>query len=340
MSHVDDGTLHAYLDGELPPAEARGIDAHLAQCPACRGRFDGERALITRAGELLALAAPPDRELPPFRAGDVRPPKRLWWQVRLPLAWAATVVLALGIGTYLGSGSAAYRERAAPALAPPIASVATQEDQSRDVAAADTPARLMYQRSGAEPRVAKRAASPPPASASAIPQAAPEVDRFGLRGALTAPQPAPAAAVGFTLDSARAVLGQDPVVVPGAPIRAVRRDRMMGYAAVVVIEQQLDSSSVIELVERRAATANLDAVVVTAAGETRAPDSVARLKEERRKAEPRADAPAARLNARVAPLDAPSPPLRRVGNLEIHISGPLPADSLRKLLQLVQPVKP
>src|SRR6266481_1796265 len=118
MSHVDDGTLHAYLDGELAPAEAQGVDAHFAQCPACRGRLEEERALITRAGELLALAAPPERELPPFRAGDVRPLKRLWWQVRLPLAWAATVVLALGIGTYLGSGSAAYRESAAPALAP------------------------------------------------------------------------------------------------------------------------------------------------------------------------------------------------------------------------------
>src|SRR5216117_4340182 len=90
MSHVDDGTLHAYLDGELSPAEVQGVDAHLAQCPACRGRLDEERALITRAGELLALAAPPDRELPPFRAGDMKPLTRLWWKVRLPLAWAAT----------------------------------------------------------------------------------------------------------------------------------------------------------------------------------------------------------------------------------------------------------
>src|SRR2546430_6587231 len=45
---------------------------------------------------LLGRAAPPDRALPPFRPGDVKPPARLWWQVRLPLAWAATVVLALG----------------------------------------------------------------------------------------------------------------------------------------------------------------------------------------------------------------------------------------------------
>src|SRR3989475_9052654 len=104
MSHVDDGTLHAYLDGELAPAEARGVDAHLAPCPACRERLDVERALITRAGELLALAAPPERELPPVPAGHVKPPARAWWQVRQPLAWAATVVVALGIGTYLGRG--------------------------------------------------------------------------------------------------------------------------------------------------------------------------------------------------------------------------------------------
>src|SRR6185437_12027972 len=191
MSHVDDGTLHAYLDGELSPAEARGIDAHLAQCPACRGRFDEERALITRAGELLALAAPPDRELPPFRAGDVRPLKRLWWQVRLPLAWAATVLLALGIGTYVGSGSRALMER--PVAGP-------QGYQSRDSAETDTPAQLMRERSSAEPHVAKRAAGRP---ATPAPAAREEVDRVAPERkpklaaiprdtALSAPTPAPA----------------------------------------------------------------------------------------------------------------------------------------------------
>src|SRR2546429_7953677 len=86
MSHVDDGTLHAYLDGELSPAEVQGVEAHLAQCPACRGRLDEERALITRAGELLALAGPPDPGLPPVRGGDVEPAPRLWGEVRLPPA--------------------------------------------------------------------------------------------------------------------------------------------------------------------------------------------------------------------------------------------------------------
>src|SRR5947199_2189593 len=137
MSHVDDGTLHTYLDGELAPAEARGVDAHFAQCPACRERLEQERALIARAGELLALAAPPDRELPPWRPGDAKPLERLWWQVRLPLAWAATIVLALGIGTYFGRESkpvpqaqtASDAEPATPrALEAPISSERAQRE--------------------------------------------------------------------------------------------------------------------------------------------------------------------------------------------------------------------
>src|SRR5207244_3919183 len=130
----DDGTLHAYLDGELPPAEAQGVDAHLAQCPACRGRLEEERALITRAGELLALAAPPDRELPPFRAGDVTPPTRLWWQVRLPLAWAATVALALGLGSYLGKGVELVPQAQNPSDTQPAERHALQAPVSSDLA--------------------------------------------------------------------------------------------------------------------------------------------------------------------------------------------------------------
>src|SRR5438445_19198 len=113
MSHVDEGTLHAYLDGELPPAEARGVEAHVAECAACRDRLEEERALIARADELLGLAAPPDRATSPFNAGDLKPPARLWSQVRLPLAWAATVMLALGIGMYLGGGAAMGRREEA-----------------------------------------------------------------------------------------------------------------------------------------------------------------------------------------------------------------------------------
>jgi len=269
MSHVDDGMLHAYLDGELAPAEAQGVDAHLAQCPGCRERLEEERALIARAGELLALAAPPDREVPPFRAGDVKPPARLWWQVRQPLAWAATIVLALGIGTYLGRGFEALREPetaadAEPARPQALETPLTPERARREsrvtvpgatrkppaapasVPAPATPERAEY--------IARQRAAPVAARAEAPSAQADSVSLDGEHDVLRGPP--------ISVDSARLLLGRDPLAVPGAPIRAVYRARQLGYSAVVIVEQPLDSSTVIEVVNKRASPLALNAVVV------------------------------------------------------------------------------
>ncbi|MDP3908783.1 MAG: zf-HC2 domain-containing protein, partial [Gemmatimonadales bacterium] len=89
MSHVDDGALHAYLDGEVTAAERAEIEAHLAGCAACRTRLDEERALIGRASEVLGRAQPP------LQTRRSRRGARRWV---LPLTWAATVVLAVGLG--------------------------------------------------------------------------------------------------------------------------------------------------------------------------------------------------------------------------------------------------
>jgi len=358
MSHVDDGTLHAYLDGELSPAEAQGVDAHLAQCPACRGRLEEERALITRAGELLALAAPPDRELPPFRAGDIKPLSRLWWQVRLPLAWAATVVLALGIGTYVGSGSRALMER--PVAGP-------QAYQTRDSAEPDTPASLMRERSLAEPR-GKRAAAPPATPAPAAQEAdgiaqerkaqVAAISRdTALSVATLAPAPAPKAAFVMVdgalvekgspirIDSARALLGAEPLAVPGAPIRTIYAAREIGYSAVVIVEQALDANTVIEVVNRRRSPVALEAVTVTgAAAPVARADSAAvahRTPLDRaRSADSVAVAPAAKAAARLGRYETQDRWQRSLGDLDVRVSGPLPSDSLQKLLRAVQPVKP
>jgi len=335
MSHVDDGTLHAYLDGELSPAEVQGVEAHLAQCPACRGRLDEERALITRAGELLALAAPPDRELPPFRVGDVKPPTRLWWKVRLPLAWAATLVLALGIGTYLGSGVEQRQQPETAADAEPARPQALESPLSSERARRESRVKPRVAEMAAIPRdTALSAATPAPA-----PAPAPQPAFVMLDGALVEK------ASPITVDSARALLGADPLAVPGAPIRTMYRAREIGYSAVVIVEQALDSSTVIEVVNGRRSPLPLDAVVVTGAAAPgaradsvsvaeRAPLSRARI------ADSLAAAPAAKAAARVGRYETRNRVVRRLDDLEIQISGPLPSDSLGKLLQLVQPVKP
>src|SRR5258707_3012558 len=98
MSHVDEGTLHAYLDGELTPVERERVDTHLKGCPACQARLAEEQAILERASRLLGLAAPPERAMPPL-AQLHRPP--VIWRLRRPLAWAATLILAVGLGWYV-----------------------------------------------------------------------------------------------------------------------------------------------------------------------------------------------------------------------------------------------
>ena len=356
MSHVDDGTLHAYLDGELAPAEAQGVDAHLAQCPACRERLDVERALITRAGELLALAAPPERELPPFRAGHVKPPARAWWQVRQPLAWAATVVVALGIGTYLGRGVEQLRQPdtdAEPARPQALESPLSTERARRET-------RVKEPGAARRPRAAQPA-RPAPATPDRADYVAQQHDaqvaaRAEASSVPSAPTPAPQAGVGsidarrdvlkgapISLDTARILLGRDPFAVPGAPIRAVYRARELGYSAVVILEQTLASSTVIEVVNRRRSPFALDEVVVAAAPAAQADSLSARERAKpgrARVADTPAAAPAAKAAGRLAHYETRNWEQRRLDNLEIQISGPLPNDSLQKLLQLVQPVKP
>jgi len=55
---ADPELLSAYLDGELPPARERQVEAHLAACPGCRAELDGLRSVVERLRH-LERAAPP-----------------------------------------------------------------------------------------------------------------------------------------------------------------------------------------------------------------------------------------------------------------------------------------
>ena len=348
MSHVDEGTLHAYLDGELPAGEAHDLEAHVAQCRECRVRLDEERALIARADELLGLAAPPDRAVPPFRPGDREPPVRLWWRVRLPLAWAATVVLALGAGLYLGSG-VLPRQRAVvqnsgdvatakalpapaapePAAVPPAAPRQMQRVRSAPAApttvAAERKSAVKDQPAEAvAAELAQRAFQP---SAAPPPAPAPTVSRIVGPYALTGPP--------LTLDSARALVGTDPYAVPELPVRGIYRARMIGYSAVVVVQQPLDSSTAIDVITGRYSPTALDAVVVSGAVRR---DSVSPTE---RALLGRAPADSLAAQRRAQPRPAPGALAdRSTAALVVEVRGPLPADSLAALQRRLAPLRP
>lgn len=289
MSHVDEGLLHAYLDGELTPVERARVDEHLAACPACRTRRDEEQALIERAAKLLGLATPSDRLSPPLSA-LARP--RPWWHIRLPVAWAATVILAIGLGWTLATQVSP--RRAPETLGGPIGLRQAPQEQQQ------TPAAPAVAQQGRldRPRTAARAqhSAPPPALAdnAGVPDTTRAADK--IVAATTGGAPAPAAApprnlapramvqrvevdelAPATLDSAaaRAMLGRDPSVIPGlAVLRVTRSSR---WPDEVRVEQALDATQTVVLWERPIVPAPRDAAPVAQRGATlakSAPDYV------------------------------------------------------------------
>lgn len=122
MSHVDEGRLHAYLDalgegtgaaegGREPQGAAgsawRELERHLADCAECRARLEEARRIRERASAILRGAGPREIHVPPFeeiraRADTVRAAEARMTQARRlrTIAWAATVVIAAGVGWY------------------------------------------------------------------------------------------------------------------------------------------------------------------------------------------------------------------------------------------------
>ena len=109
MSHVDEGALHAYLDGALdsfPGAEADRIRSHLESCEVCSQRLEEERQLRAEASTILAGAVADVGDMPPFEELRARAEARE--HTRRPgtgklsrLAWAASMVIGLGSGWML-----------------------------------------------------------------------------------------------------------------------------------------------------------------------------------------------------------------------------------------------
>jgi len=81
MSHLDEGTLHALLDGELDLQEVREIQAHLGGCSACGTRLQSVKDILAESDRLVgAVQFPGTPRRPaaldpaPVREPDAGPP--------------------------------------------------------------------------------------------------------------------------------------------------------------------------------------------------------------------------------------------------------------------------
>ncbi len=125
MSHIDEGQLHAYLDGESGALTDReAVERHLETCAGCRERLDTERKLRERATAILSGSGPGAVSAPPFddivarsRAARVRS-RYLRLNRMAALGWAAVIFLAVGVGwiarSTIGVDSPAQEVAAAP----------------------------------------------------------------------------------------------------------------------------------------------------------------------------------------------------------------------------------
>jgi len=105
--------LGRYLDGELPPQDARVVEAHIHECSGCLGEL---RALQSLSASLDAFFPPP---VPDGMVGDVmlhvtgeaNPASRAWavlqfwkpWPVPMRLTAAGVAAVACVIGLLLSS---------------------------------------------------------------------------------------------------------------------------------------------------------------------------------------------------------------------------------------------
>jgi hypothetical protein len=337
MSHVDEGTLHAYLDGELSPVERERTEGHLAGCAACRARLDEERALIERAGRLLGLAVPPEgRAAPPLH--ELRRPTGHRGFI-IPLAWAATIALAVGTGWYvrgLQPSAVTLTETRVDATAPVTSAQPRPNDSEgrpqgraeprRDetqVPASPAPGFAYGDRTAAAAANERPQAAPPTVAAGkAASRLAAETTQPVLRGALAAAPAETDNGIVLTRPDrvkdlaihrmsttwpiieprrARDLLGEEPAVIPGYPIHTLRSNPAV--PSEIVVEQMVDSGVVL-LFERRSDPLVRDA---------------------RQRAMARGTA--ADSNERLA---------RYIRSLRVEIAGMLPADSLSLLLGLIK----
>jgi general stress protein 26 len=146
MSHITDGLLHAYLDGAMSPdLEAEWMDAegHLETCSDCRQRLDEARDLREAASNLLASATVPAGAPPAFE--DIVAASRTesssrsggsWLGSASRLAWAASLVLAVGAG-WIGRELLVQNGQDVPALVAERVAAVAEPSEARDEVDAD-----------------------------------------------------------------------------------------------------------------------------------------------------------------------------------------------------------
>jgi hypothetical protein len=150
MQHLDEGTIHAWLDGALTPLEAEQATKHAAECATCAAAVAEARGIIAGSARIVAaLDDVPGGVIP--AGGKATPPasrSSAWRRLGLTpgrAALAATILLAVSTTLTLRSSSgppsttdsaitATAAKATAPATVPPAAPHVTAMDSIKVLA--------------------------------------------------------------------------------------------------------------------------------------------------------------------------------------------------------------
>jgi anti-sigma factor RsiW len=164
MQHPDEGTIHAWLDGELPEDQANEIAAHASDCPECSALVAEARGLIAASTRILtALDNVPAGVIPEEAAQLPAPARRRRWYNRTDIRAAAALLIVAGVSFLVvqrDSGASRETLMVTDKVQPVPAPVANRAAVEPSVAAplAASPA--------ASPAAEPMTATPPPAVSS------------------------------------------------------------------------------------------------------------------------------------------------------------------------------
>jgi hypothetical protein len=322
MPHIPEEELHAYLDQALVRLRCVEIESHLAECTPCRETRDEIAALRDRTTAMLARLAPRRTTAPPLADLRHRAALRASQRVRMRqrAAWAASIVLALGVGW---GASSLVQLSSGPTLATRV--------PASQPAAADAPAQVPASET-------IQAVSEPPAIQASEPAVSPQPVPVTRRPATRRlSRPADGARSGqlanvggitkdgqlelggvwrnLSWDGAKAQAGETLARIDGLPVTEVQTQTGdSGRRPVMVVAQQLASGEVVRTIE--GPVSDVSALLGTRPGAGEASDSA----------------------GAVAPAPAGRPGLGstlafRHGDRMFAVTGSLPSDSLRAMMR-------
>jgi len=151
MQHLDEGTIHAWLDGELPPSEREAVEAHISSCEQCAATVAEARGFVAASSRILtALDTVPGGVLPAAQTGSrwTQPaghrrlvPSRAWMAAAAVLVLSTVTVIAIrphGDADQLLVGAAMRRDTEQAATAAPSEEKAQAVQPNVGLQAADS----------------------------------------------------------------------------------------------------------------------------------------------------------------------------------------------------------